>query len=70
MIKTSESAEYFALMCDETTDVSNNEQEVICIRSVDNESFEISENIAGFNQLASTKSDVIFEMLRLELLRD
>ena len=36
---------------------------------VDNESFEISEKFVGFNQLAPIKSDVIFEMLRLELLR-
>ena len=68
VLKRIHKSKFFTIMCDETTDVSNIEQAVICIRSV-NEKFEIHEDFIGMYRLESTKSDVIFKMLNDVLIR-
>ena len=50
-------------MCDEATDVSNREQAVICLRSVQ-DNFEVKEDFIGLYELFSTKSDSIFNALK------
>jgi len=44
---------------DKTTDVSNTEQVVICIRYVD-EHFEVHEEFVGLFEVASTGAEYIF----------
>ena len=55
-------------MCDESTDISNVEQGVICLRTVNNK-FKIREDFIGLYELESTKSDIIFKTLIDVLLR-
>ena len=55
-------------MYDKTTDISNQEQAVICIRTAEN-NFEIHEDFIGLYQLDSTKSDLIVKILLDVLLR-
>ena len=55
-------------MIDETTDVSNKEQVVVCIRWVDNK-FEAHEEFIGLHQMESTTSAVLFAVVRDELTR-
>lgn len=54
-------------MVDESTDISNKEQAVICIRTVD-DIFEVKEDFMGLYELESTTSDFIFESLKDALL--
>ncbi len=55
-------------MCDKTTDVSNKEQAVIFIRTV-NQKFDVREDFVGLHQLDCTKSEFVFNMLKDVLLR-
>ena len=57
-----EKAPFYTIMADDTTDCTNKEQLVICLRSV-NENFEIREDFVGLYQLQSTKSENIFSVL-------
>ena len=54
-------------MCDETTDNSNDEQAVVCLRWV-NDEFEVREDFIGLYKLESTKADCITKMLNDVLL--
>ena len=54
-------------MCDESTDISNQEQAIICFRTV-NENFKIREDVLGFYKLENTKSETIFNTLKDVLL--
>ena len=56
-------AQYFALMADEATDLSNKGQVVICFRSV-NEEIQCHEDVVGLYQVESIKSDSIVEVLK------
>ena len=62
IMKKIQEAQFFTLMCDETTDISNQEQAVICIRTV-NDKFENREDFIELQQLESTTSESIFTML-------
>ena len=55
-------------MCDETTDVRNKEQAVICIRWV-SKTFKVREDFMGLYELQSITSESIFKMLKDVLLR-
>lgn len=54
-------------MCDETTDVSNKEQAVNCLRWVSTD-FQVKEDFIGLYELHSTTSESIFNMLKDVLL--
>ena len=68
IMKQIKEAQFFTVMCDETTDISNQEQAVICIRTV-NDKFENREDFIELRQLESTTSESIFTMLN-EVLHD
>ena len=53
------SAAFFTVMVDETTDISNVEQVVICLRWV-TETFEVHEEFVGLYEVASTRSEIIY----------
>ena len=52
------SQSYFTIMADETTDVSNWEQFVICLRWVDND-FQVHEDFVGLYEVSSANADTI-----------
>ena len=54
-------------MCDESADISNQEQAVICLRTVD-DSFKVEEDFLGLYVLESIKSDCTFKALKDVLL--
>ena len=59
---------YFSIMVDETTDISNKEQLVFCLRHVD-ENFEAHEDLIGMYSLDSTTSEYIEKVILDVLLR-
>ena len=59
---------FLTVMVDETTDVSNTEQVVICIRYVD-EHFEVHEEFVGLFEVASTRAENIFTAITDVFLR-
>ena len=61
-------SDFYAIMVDETPDLSSKEQAVICFRSV-NDKLEVSEDFYGLYQVDSTKSDDMFQMVQDVLLR-
>ncbi len=63
-----QSASFFTVMVDETTDVSNVEQVEICVRWV-NEKFEVQEEFVGLYEVASTGADIIYTAITDVLLR-
>ena len=63
-----QSAPFFTVMVDETTDVSNVEQVVICIRWV-SEKFEVQEEFVGFYKVSSTGAEIIYAAITDVLLR-
>ena len=54
-------SKFFSYMCDETSDLSNLEQLVVCIRWID-EWFEAHEDFIGLVQVASTTSDSLLSI--------
>ncbi|XP_046548889.1 zinc finger MYM-type protein 1-like [Haliotis rubra] len=61
-------ARFFAVMADETRDISNKEQVVICIRWVDND-FSVHEDAIGLYVVPSTTSATLTEVLKDTLIR-
>ena len=63
-----QNAKFFTIMADETTDVSNKEQLVICIRCVD-DCLVIHEDFIGMHPLESTNADQVLKnaLLRISL---
>ena len=59
---------FLNVMVDETADVSNVEQVVICLRWV-NENFEVREEFVGLFEVASTGAEVIYAAITDVLLR-
>ena len=57
-------AQYFTVMADETADVSNNEQLVLCIRWVDND-LVAHEEFIGLYPLARTQTTNIVEVIKV-----
>ena len=62
------SVQFYSLMVDETTDISNAEQAVICMRWVDDE-LSANEEFIGLYQIESTDSNSIVAMIRDVILR-
>ena len=54
-----QNASFFTVMADETTDASNVEQVVICLRWV-SEKFEVLEEFVGLYKVASTGAEIIY----------
>ncbi|XP_068725038.1 zinc finger MYM-type protein 1-like isoform X1 [Montipora capricornis] len=63
-----QNATFFTIMADETADVSNKEQLVICIRWVDH-CFVIHEDFIGMHPLERTTADQVVAILKNDLLR-
>jgi hypothetical protein len=61
-------ATFYSIMADETADVSNKEQLVICIRWVDG-GFNVHEELIGMIHLERATADVIVDMLKDTLVR-
>ena len=59
---------FYTIMADETADVSNKEQLVICIRWVD-KSFVVHEDFIGMYPLPRTTADQVVALLKDTLLR-
>ena len=60
-------AKYYTLMADETADVSNNEQLVICITWVDKD-LEVHEEFVGVHPIENTKAETIFTVLKVRII--
>lgn len=60
--------DFFAIMADEYTDISNLEQLSMCLRTVSDD-FEIKEDFLGFYELNNIKSDTIVHAIKDVLLR-
>ncbi len=59
---------WYSVMVDETTDLSNTEQMVICLRYVD-DNVEVHEELIGMYSLESTSAESILSMIKDVLLR-
>ena len=68
IVTSVQDAKYFSLMADEVTDVSNKEQVVVCLRSVD-DNLEPSENFVGIHCVDSIEADTLVTTLKDTLLR-
>ena len=62
------SSKFYAIMADETTDVANQEQVVICLRWVD-DNFEIHEEFIGLHQVDSIAASTLTQVIKDVLLR-
>lgn len=62
------SGKWYTIMVDETTDLSNTEQMVLCLRYVDN-NLEVHEELIGLYSLESTSADVVVTAIKDILLR-
>ena len=67
-ISTEISGKWYALMVDETMDLSNTEQMVLCLHYVD-DSLEVHEEFVGLYSLESTSADVLVTVIQDTLLR-
>lgn len=61
-------SQFFCIMSDECTDVSNREQLVICIRWVDSK-LEVHEEFIGLYKLDNIQADTIVAAIRDALIR-
>ena len=62
------SGKWYTVMVDKTTDLSNIEQMILCLRHVDND-LEVHEDVIGLYSLDSTSADTIFSTIQDVLLR-
>ncbi len=62
------SSPFYTIMVDETTDMANIEQVVVCLRWV-NEIFEVQEEFVGLYQVESVHSEKIYQVITDILLR-
>ena len=61
-------SDFFTIMADETTDASNKEQVIICMRWVDN-NFEAHEEFIGIHEVDSTDASILHQVIKDVLLR-
>lgn len=59
-----QNTEFYSIMGDESADVANHEQLVICIRWVDDE-FEIHEEFIGMHPLDGMSANVIVHVIKV-----
>ena len=57
------SGKWYTIMADETTDLSNTEQMVLCLRHVDDD-LEVHEDLIGLHNLESTSADTIVSTIQ------
>ena len=57
IVKNIKESSYYSIMADETTDIINKEQFVICIRWVDND-LNANKDFIGLHELSVTNADV------------
>ncbi len=62
-------SEFFSIMCDECTDLSNNEQLVICIRWVSSDQLEPHEDILGLYKVDDICTNTIVHVIKDTLVR-
>ena len=62
------SSPFYTIMVDETTDVSNQEQVVLCIRWVSSD-FEVHEEFMGLYSVESTRADTLISVIKDVFLR-
>lgn len=62
------SGKWYTIMVDETTDLSNIEQMVLCLRYVD-DNLDVNEEVIGLHSLESTSADIIMLTIQDILLR-
>lgn len=60
---------FYALIADEYTDISNKEQVSICVRWIDQQRFETSEDFLGFYEVDNIKSETIVNVIQDSLIR-
>ena len=63
LISDVQSHKWYFILADETRDLSNHEQMVICLRWVSNE-YEVCEDLIGLVQLDNITSDMIYSVLK------
>ena len=63
-----QTAPFFSIMVDETTDVTNVEQVVVCLRWV-SETLKVQEDFVGLYEVASTTAETIYSAMNDVLLR-
>ena len=63
IITSIQAAPFFSLMVDETTDISNKEQLIVCLRWVDSH-LEAHEDFIGLYEIVSTAATVIVRTIR------
>ncbi|XP_031569415.1 zinc finger MYM-type protein 1-like [Actinia tenebrosa] len=56
-------ARFFAIMVDETTDISHHEQMCICIRYVNTQTTEVQERFVGFLQVANITAATLYDTI-------
>ena len=61
-------SDFFTIMADKTTDASNKEQVVICMRWVDND-FEAHEEFIGMHVVDSIDASTLYQVIKDVLLR-
>ena len=61
-------AQFFTIMADESGDVSNKEQLVICFRWVD-DNLEVHEDFIGLHPVARTTADTIMKVIQDVMIR-
>ena len=66
--KKLQAVKFFTIMADESADISNKEQLVVCIRSVDDD-LTAHEEFIGLHPLKDTSSKAIFDVLSDAILR-
>ena len=62
-------ANFYSVMMDETTDLSNHEQVVFCFRWVDTKNFEVHEEFIGLYKVERTTAEHLFTILKDVLMR-
>ena len=67
IVKRIKHAKCYTLISDETADVSNNEQLVICIKWVYKD-LEVHEESVGVHPIENTKAEIIFTVLKVRII--
>ena len=68
IVKNIKKSSYYSIMADETTDIINKEQFVICIRWVDND-LNANEDFIGLHELSVTNAETLAFILKDVVLR-
>ena len=67
IVKRIKDSKFFTIMADETADIANVEQLVVCIRWVDDD-LEAHEEFIGLHPVPDTKAETIFRVLKVCIL--